>query len=281
MSNSKKEEKEEEDEDYLTQIVNGLGKTVSAEKEIKNGELRFDVPGYIKLLSKFLIKLKANDIPVILKKEKDDEAIFCHQFQETNIKATSYKYATSAFREIYNFVPYLSELSQLKTKVSFDGYLVEVHLSENEWWLYKKKRGKIITEKMIEIPKFSEFLGKKKIIKVKDISFNEQPSPIVPTQRNTQKEIINITEKCFKILENNWKGREKIASLSLDFAVDDKDKLLVYDFDVCLVRMDNGHKEEIRISRQEAISKMQLSVNNALILSVSNFSSKKEERKRK
>lgn len=281
---SEKSAKEGDTEDYLAQIVAGLSNKVSASKEVKNGELKTDVPGYLKLLSKFLRILKENDIPVILKKEKGEDSFLCHKFQETNIKATSYKYATTEFREIYNFVPYLSELSQLKTKVSFDGYLIEVHLSRNEWWLYKKKRGKIITEQMIEIPRFSEFLGKKRVIKVKDISFQQPVSPTVPSQRNIQKEIINLSEKCFKILEENWKGEEKIASLSVDFAVDANDKPLIYDFDVCLIRIDDKRKEEIRISRQEAISKMQLSVNNTLILNIANLAkppSKQKERKKR
>jgi len=273
--------KKEDDSDYLSQIIADMQKTVPAEKIMENGQLKTDVPSYLKLLTKFLRVLKNNDLPVILKREKDDNAIFCHDFLETKIKATSFQYANQEFLEIYNFVPYLSKLSRLKTKVYFDNYLIEAHISRNEWWLYKKKKGRIVTEKIVEIPKFSDFFPSKKVIRAKDLPVKYCQHLNSLSQRNIQKEIINISEKAFRALLESWKSEEKIASLSLYFAVDKNDKVLISDFDICLIKIEKERKEEIRISRKEAVSKMQLSVNNVLILNIANIQTTENERIKK
>lgn len=197
-----------------------------------------------------------------------ETTIFCHDFLETKIKATSFQYANQEFLEIYNFIPSLSKLSRLKTKVYFDNFLIEAHISRNEWWLYKKKKGKVITEKIVEIPKFSDFFSSKKVISAKNLPVKNCQGPNPLSQRNIQKEIINISEKAFAVLQENWEGEEKIASLTLYFAVDKKDKILISDFDICLIKTNKGKEEEIMISRKEAISKMQLSINNILILNM-------------
>lgn len=272
-------EKNTNDEDYLSEIMANMKKTVSAKKTIQNGELQTDVPGYLKLLIQFLRILKANNVPVIMKKEKGEDIISCHEFQETNIKATTYQYATEEFREIYNFVPSLLKLSQLKTKISFDGYLIENHQSRNEWWLYKKKGGKVVTEKIVETPKFSDFGRDRKIKKIKDLPVKHYDLPPQASQKNTKKEMIKISEKCFKIFGERWKGEKKIASLSIYFAVDNGDNLLVSDFDVCLIDIKN--QQEIKISRKEAINKLQLAHNNLLILNCSNIKDEKERKRKK
>lgn len=268
----KKEDKA--DQESLEDLMELLKKNARSNNNVQGGKLKSNTPNYVKLLSTFLRILKSAGIPVILKKEENNDTFTCHDFEETNIKSICYAYALNSFRDMYPFVKPLEELYELKTKVFFDEHIIKVHLEQNEWWLCKKKKGQIHSGKTIAIPIFNEFYKNKenkflKNIPVKTFSGKQNPPQ---SNKNCHKEIINISEKCFKILEKNWKGRERIASLSLDFAVDKKGNLMIYDFDVCIISVNKGRKEEINLSRQVAHTTDQLSINNILILKVGNFS---------
>lgn len=139
---------EDDDQELEERLKNFINQKIRATKEIQGTNLVSDTPNYLKLLSKFLIILKSDGMPVILKKEINDESFACHDFEETNIKSICYAYATSSFRNLYTFVKPLEELCELKTKVFFDNYLIKVHNAQNEWWLCKKKTDKFLLERL-------------------------------------------------------------------------------------------------------------------------------------
>lgn len=71
----------------------------------------------------------------------------------------------------------------------------------------KRKGGKVVTEKIVETPKFSDFGRDRKIKKIKDLPVKHYDLPPQASQKNTKRNDKNIRKNVLKFLEKG--GREK------------------------------------------------------------------------